>query len=113
MKTKSINNTTNKKKQKKDVDKHYVSIKHTGIDFRKLSELITKAGYSANHATSRNILVQAIHILLQDISTEMKTKITTKQIDDMIAQQELHNQMSDILFTAYKQLEEESDNKVK
>ena len=57
------------------MNKKYVTINENGMDFRKMSKIMSDAGYKMNHATTRNILILGIETLIIHISGSLKTKI--------------------------------------
>lgn len=90
--------------------KRYVTIKNNGIDFRKLAEIMTVNGYKMNHATVRNQLMLAIETLMNHMSSNLDAKLTKKNIKTFLASQENHDDLSDVIYKAYKELEKESEN---
>lgn len=87
--------------------KKYVTTKNNGTDFRKMAEIMTKAGYKMNHATARNQLILAIETIVQHMSTNLKVKVTKANIKNFLNQQENHDDLSDVIFMAFKELEAE------
>lgn len=87
--------------------KQYVTLKNGGTDFRKMAQIMTDAGYKMNHATARNQLIIAMENLVGHVSSSLKTKLTKKQIKDIVNAQEIHDDLADIIFAAYKEIEQE------
>jgi len=92
-------------------NKKYVTIKNGGNDFRKMAQIMTDAGFKMNHATARNQLMLAIETLVYHLSNSLKSRITRKNIKDLIASQDMHDDLSDVVFLAYKELELEENEK--
>lgn len=90
-------------------NKKYVTIKNDGTDYRKMAEMMTNAGFKMNHATCRNQLIIAIETILNQMSGQLKTKITKKHIKNLLSSQDIHDDLSDVLYKAYKELQEESN----
>lgn len=93
--------------------KTYITLKDGGCDFRKLARIMSEAGYKMNHATARNQLILAIESLISQASTNLNVKINKGQMRELITNQALQDNLSDVLFTAYEALKEEEQKKDK
>jgi len=91
-------------------NKKYVTIKNNGTDFRKMAQILTNAGYKMNHATARNQFMLAIETIVNHMSTNLKTKVTKKHLKNLLSSQEIHDDLSDVIYKAYKELEKEQEN---
>jgi len=89
-------------------NKKYVTIKSDGTDFRKMAEIMTEAGFKMNHATARNQLILALETIVNHMSSSFNTKITKKHVKNLLNSQEIHDDLSDIIYLAYKELEKEN-----
>lgn len=88
----------------------YVTLEE-GIDFRKIAQIMTDAGFQMNHATARNVLMSSLTNLFKHISNEMDIEVTEAQIKNILRDQKVHEALSDILFQAHQQLlVEEKEN---
>jgi hypothetical protein len=84
----------------------YVTLEQ-GIDFRRIAQIMTDAGYQMNHATARNVLMMSLSHLVRHISGEIGAEVTEDQVKNILRDQKVHEALSDILFEANRQLEEE------
>ena len=89
--------------------KKYVTLNEDGMDFRTMAEIMTSKGYKMNHATARNHLILAIKNLVGNMSTSLNVSISAKDIDVMIKSQDVHEQLSDVLYKAYEELRKEGN----
>jgi len=89
--------------------KKYVTLKNGGCDFRKMAKIMTEAGYKMNHATARNQLILAIDSLITHTSSNLKVKVTKAQIAEMITDQTLQNNLADVLYLAYKAVQQQEE----
>lgn len=76
--------------------KTYVTLE-TGVDYRKIAEMMAEAGYRMNHATARNQLMQAMEKLLLDVAKQAGTKLSKEQVNSLLNDQGVHNAIADIL----------------
>lgn len=103
---------SNKRKNKTKSNKKYVTTNDGGIDFRSMSKIMTNAGYPQNHATIRNNLCFAIEELLFNVSKSLKIKMRKSVIKQLITSQFMQDNLSDVIYSAYKELlQEEIDAK--
>ena len=86
--------------------KEYITLDE-GIDFRKIADIMTRAGYKMNHATARNQLMSALQKLLTNIVKQTEVKPDREKIEEMMNSQEIHNALADVLHRAYKEIEKE------
>lgn len=96
-------------KNKKTSTKKYITLKDGGMDFRTMARIMTKHGYKMNHATARNQLILAIKYLLTHVSTDLKTNIPQAQLEKTIEDQKVHENLSDIIYLAFNEKEEENN----
>jgi hypothetical protein len=87
----------------------YVTLEE-GIDFRKIAQIMTEAGYQMNHATARNVLMTSLTNLFKHISGEMDIDVSEAQIKNILKDQKVHEALSDVLFQAHEQLLQERNN---
>jgi cytidylate kinase len=92
--------------EKKTKKMKYVTLEQ-GIDFRRIAQIMTDAGYQMNHATARNVLMMSLSHLVKHISGEMGAEVTEEQVKNILRDQKVHEALSDILFEAHRQLEAE------
>ena len=78
----------------------YVTLED-GIDFRKIAKIMTDAGWQMNHATARNVLMNGLSRLVTNISEEAGTRLTSKEVEGLLKNQQLHEALAEILFKAY------------
>lgn len=77
----------------------YVTLEE-GTDFRRIAQIMTKAGYSMNHATARNVLMTSLNNLINYISEELGASLSEEQIKEVLKDQRVHEALADILFQA-------------
>jgi len=85
-------------------EKKYVTLNEDGIDFRTMAYIMTNVGFKMNHATARNQLILAIQFLVGHMSDKLEINISQKNISNMIKSQDIHEQLSDVLYKAYQEL---------
>lgn len=78
----------------------YVTLED-GTDFRKIAKIMTKAGWQMNHATARNVLMNGLSKLITNISEEVGTHLSSKEVDSLLKNQQLHEAMAEILYKAH------------
>ena len=86
--------------------KEYITLDE-GIDFRKIADIMTRAGFKMNHATARNQLMSALQKLLTNIVKQTEVKPDREKIEEMMNSQEIHSALADILHRSYMQMEKE------
>ena len=96
-----------------DDKKKYITLGDGGCDFRQMAKIMTSAGFKMNHATARNQLIIAIDSLLMKVGTMLNANITLEDIEKLRNNQEIHDNLADVLYTAYKALEEETEENEK
>ena len=79
-----------------------------GIDYRRISKIMSTAGFQMNHATARNVLMSAMSNFLTQIGNEMGIALSIDKIEEILKDQEIHDAFTDILFKAYNELKTES-----
>lgn len=95
----------------KNIDKKkYITLGDGGCDFRQMAKIMTDAGFKMNHATARNQLIIAIDSLLMKVGTMLNANISLEDIERLRNNQEIHDNLADVLYTAYKALEEDVQN---
>lgn len=99
--------------KKEKTAKKYVTLKDGGMDFRTMAKLMTKNGFKMNHATARNQLILAVKYLLGHISSSLKTGLPQTRIEEMLDNQDIHENLSDIIYLAYKEEEKDNDSRKK
>lgn len=87
-------------------DKKYITLPEK-MDFRKIGKIMTKAGFDMNHATARNQVVAAMKDVLLFLSKDLKSDISLEQISDLVESQEVQKSLQEVLYLAYKELEQE------
>lgn len=85
---------------------HYITLED-GTDFRKIAQIMSDAGYQMNHATARNVLMLSLSNLFKSIAEDVGTEVNEVQIKNMLKDQSVHEALSDVLFEAYEQLQED------
>lgn len=60
----------------------YATVKD-GMDYRAISEIMTKRGYKMNHATARNVLLSAMKTIATDIVQSQDIDINSVDIDQV------------------------------
>ncbi len=83
-----------------DQKKQYITLE-SGIDFRAIATIMTKAGYKMNHATARNQLMSAMQKLLTNIVKQTEVKVERDKIEEMMNSQDIHSALADVLHRAY------------
>ena len=58
-----------------------------------------------NHATARNVLCNALKLLLQNLTSQFNLKMSEEKMEEMLRSQQLHDALSDVLIDAYKELQ--------
>jgi hypothetical protein len=86
----------------KNNDKKYVTLTD-GVDFRTIAKTMSENGYPMNHATARNILIQAMERLLNTVAQNMGLKLKQKHIKELIKDQSIHHALADVLYVAYNE----------
>lgn len=89
--------------------KRYVTL-DTGVDYRKIAEMMASAGYQMNHATARNQLMLAMEKLLIDVAKQAGAKLTREHVAALLQDQGVHNALADILHVIH---DDKSANKKK
>lgn len=92
---------------KKENKKKYITLNNEGCDFREMAKIMSKYGYKMNHASARNQLILAIESLLMKIGTMLNANISLEDIQKLRNNQEIHDNLADVLYTAYQALEKE------
>jgi hypothetical protein len=79
----------------------YVTVHDGGQDFRTIAKkMSTIHGFHMNHATARNIFIEAMTSLLKRTTTLLGTELTEKQIELLLKKQEVHESLSELLYKA-------------
>jgi hypothetical protein len=78
----------------------YVTLED-GIDFRKIAKLMSDAGWQMNHATARNVLMNGLSRLITNISEEVGTHLSSKEVDALLKNQQLHEALAEVLYKAH------------
>lgn len=84
----------------------YVTLEE-GIDFRKIAQIMTEAGFQMNHATARNVLMLSLSRLVRNVSEELGTNLSEEQIKGILKDQKVHEALSDVLFAAHTEIQKE------
>lgn len=84
----------------------YVTLED-GTDFRQIAQIMSEAGFQMNHATARNVLMTSLGHLMGHISDEMGVEMTEGHIETMLRDQKVHEALSDVLYEAHKQIQQE------
>lgn len=93
--------------------KKYVTLKNGGCDFRKMAKIMTAHGYKMNHATARNQLILAVENLMCQTSSNLKVKLSKQELRELATSQALQDNLADVLFIAYKSLQEDEGQEKK
>lgn len=80
----------------------YITLE-SGVDFRKIAEVMTQAGYQMNHATARNQLMIALTKLLDDVAKQAGAKLSKAQLSKLLQNQTVHNALADILHVVHEE----------
>lgn len=78
----------------------YVTLED-GTDFRAIAQIMTDAGWTMNHATSRNVLMTSLNKLMHFISDKMGSNLTDEQIEELLKDQKVHEALAEILHQAH------------
>lgn len=89
--------------EKDEIKKKYVTVED-GMDFRKISDIMCRAGFEMNHATARNVLVSGLTKFVSNISENLKSGITESKIEELLKNQDTHDSFADILYLANQEL---------
>lgn len=81
--------------------KSYITL-GDGNDFRSIAKTMTKAGFSMNHATARNVWLSATTNFIKALSKDLGIDITEEKIGILLQNEEIHDALADILFLANK-----------
>lgn len=84
----------------------YVTLEE-GIDFRKIAQIMTEAGFQMNHATARNVLMLSLSRLVRHVSEELGTNLSEEQIKGILKDQNVHEALSEVLFAAHLEIQKE------
>lgn len=82
--------------------KKYITLE-SGVDFRKIAEVMTAKGYQMNHATARNQLMVAMEKLLCHVAKQAGAKLSKTQVARLLQNQSVHDAIADILFLIHEQ----------
>lgn len=88
--------------------KKYVTVEE-GIDFRTIAKIMTERGYKMNHATARNVLINAIRRLMSYTADQVGTRIPDELMDELVKDQDVHLALADVLYQAHKTHEENGE----
>ncbi len=80
-----------------------------GTDFRKIAKIMTEVGWQMNHATARNVLMTGLSQLITNISEEVGTHLSTKEVEVLLKNQQLHEALAEILYKAHQKQEESNE----
>ncbi|TXH08158.1 MAG: hypothetical protein E6R04_11350 [Spirochaetes bacterium] len=80
-----------------------------GTDFRKIAKIMTEAGWQMNHATARNVLMTGLSKLITNISEEVGTHLSAKEVETLLKNQQLHEALAEILYKAHQNQEENDE----
>jgi hypothetical protein len=86
--------------------KKYVTIEE-GTDFRTIAKIMSERGYKMNHATARNVLINAIRRIMGFSADKIGTRITDAQMEAIIRDQDIHIALADVLQLAHEPAEEQ------
>jgi len=78
----------------------YVTLED-GTDFRRIASIMTEAGWTMNHATSRNVLMTSLNKLVLFISTKMGGNLSEEQVKEILKDQNVHEALAEILHQAH------------
>lgn len=92
----------------KQKNKKYVTVEE-GIDFRTIAKIMTGRGYRMNHATARNVLINAIRNLMSYTADQIGTRISIELMDELVKDQNVHLALADVLYQAHKTHEENGE----
>ncbi len=98
---------------KKEKDKTFNVVAETNInttekmDFRNIGKIMTKAGFNMNHATARNQVVAGMKDIISYIVSDLKSDISLEQISDLLNNTAIQENLQEVLYKAYKELETE------
>ena len=81
-------------------ERKYVTVK-SGLDFRNIAKkMSTIHGFHMNHATARNIFMEAMTSLLKRTSSLLGNELSEKQVEQLLKNQDVHECLSELLFKA-------------
>lgn len=93
-------------------DKKYITLEE-GLDFRSIAKVMTANGFRMNHATARNQLIVAMEKLLTSIAADVQGKEKDNidfNLEGLLKDANIHEYLSDILYLAHKELENEEQS---
>lgn len=93
-------------------EKKYITLEE-GLDFRSIAKVMTQHGFRMNHATARNQLIVAMEKLLQNIAGEIQGKqkdTVAPNLESLLKDANIHEYLSDILYLAHKEQENEDQS---
>lgn len=92
--------------KKKTNSTSYITLDESN-DFREIARLMSEDGDQINHATARNILLSGITDLLKGTSIKLGKKMTNKQIEAALEENETYSSLQEVLFGVKQLLEKE------
>jgi len=93
-------------------EKKYITLEE-GLDFRSIAKVMTANGFRMNHATARNQLIVAMEKLLTGIAGEIQGKHKDNidfNLDSLLKDANIHEYLSDILYLAHKEQENDEQS---
>jgi len=84
----------------------YITLEESN-DFREIARLMSEDGDQINHATARNILLSGISDLLKGTGNRLGKKMTNKQIEAALNDNETYYSLQEVLFGVKQLLEKE------
>lgn len=86
----------------------YITLNKDGKDYRGIANIMTKAGYTMNHATARNVLVAAMAAFIKDVANQVGKPLTDEEVFLVVNNQDTYDSLVGLLEQAYTQLKEEN-----
>ena len=86
----------------------YITLNKDGKDYRAIANMMTKAGYSMNHATARNVLMSGMATFIKDVSSQMGKPLSEEELFTVINNQDTYDALVVVLEQAYNQLKQEN-----
>lgn len=91
----------------KTKNKKYITLSN-GVDFRRISEMMSDAGYRMNHATARNCLLKAMRSFLMKTTVKVGVRPTDELLDSLMHNNSVHDAMCDVLYSVHE-LDQENE----
>lgn len=89
-------------------NKKYITLDES-TDFRTIAKIMSDNGFQMNHATARNQLILAMEDLLSRTTKNLGINLSSKEIQALATNKDVHELMQDILYNAYLELKKDNN----